>query len=183
MAKVTTCAKQITLSSSLPSTIELDEDGRKMVCAICFQYSLYSQPYMAKNNDCIKRLTGWQQVPYSQLFVYVHYVYLVYHNFALCCISQSLFYSIVPSEKPSGNEAILNSACITVAIVLSAAFISQGYCAASKVYSNVESHSQIETAGLKTLQLCNKRAHAYTIHACTFSYSLTCFNQFFFYAD
>ena len=66
-------------------------------------------------------------------------MYLVYHN--LCCISQSLFYSIVPSEKPSGNEAILNSACIAVAIVLSAAFISQDYCAVSKVYSNVESHS------------------------------------------
>ena len=142
MAKATTCAKQIALSSSLPSTSELDEDGREMVCAM---FSIQS-PYMATNTDCIKKLTVWQQVVIQLAFVYVHYVCLVYHNFALRCISQSLFYSLVSSEKPSGNEAILNTACITVDIVSSVAFISQDYCAVSKVYNNEESHLQIETA-------------------------------------
>ena len=34
-AQAVTCVEQIPLSSLLPSSSELDEDGREMVCAIC----------------------------------------------------------------------------------------------------------------------------------------------------
>ena len=41
-AQVVTCVEQIPLSSLLPSSSELDEDGREMVCAICLQ-SIHEQ--------------------------------------------------------------------------------------------------------------------------------------------